>query len=81
MVSSTAATVADYLAELPEDRRAVVSEMRDLVNALLPRGYVEAMRWGMISWEVPLAVSGPTYNGQPLSYAALAAQKNAFSLS
>ena len=30
----------------------------------------------MISWEVPLEVSGPTYNKQPLVYAALAAQKN-----
>ena len=34
------------------------------------------MAWGMISWEVPLEVSGPTYNKQPLVYAALAAQKN-----
>ena len=34
------------------------------------------MAWGMISWEVPMAVSGPTYNGEPLVYAALAAQKN-----
>jgi hypothetical protein len=80
VVSSKAATVADYLAELPEDRRAVVSAMRDLVNASLPAGYDEVMRWGMINWEVPLGVSGPTYNGQPLSYAALAAQKNAYSL-
>ena len=50
--------------------------MRDLVNAALPPGYVERMAWGMISWEVPLEVSGPTYNKQPLSYVALAAQKN-----
>ena len=34
----------------------------------------------MITWEVPLELSGPTYNGQPLAYAALAAQKNANSL-
>jgi len=34
------------------------------------------MAWGMISWEVPIEVSGPTYNKQPLVYAALAAQKN-----
>ena len=30
----------------------------------------------MISWEVPIEVSGPTYNKQPLVYAGLAAQKN-----
>ena len=80
MVSSKAATVADYLAELPPDRRAEISQVRDLINGALPNGYVERMNWGMISWEVPLELSGPTYNGQPLAYAALAAQKNANSL-
>ena len=30
----------------------------------------------MISWEVPLTLYPDTYNGQPLVYAALAAQKN-----
>lgn len=80
MVSSKAATVADYLAELPADRRSEIQRVRDLVNEALPDGYVERMNWGVISWEVPIEVSGPTYNGQPLLYAGLAAQKNANSL-
>ena len=80
MVSSKAATVADYLAELPSDRRAEIEQVRELVNDALPKGYVERMNWGVISWEVPIALSGPTYNGQPLLYAGLAAQKNANSL-
>ena len=80
MVSSKAATVADYLAELPVDRRAEISQVRDVINAALPAGYVERMNWGMITWEVPLELSGPTYNRQPLAYAALAAQKNSNSL-
>ena len=80
MVSSRAATVADYLAELPQDRRAEISQVRDIINAALPAGYVERMNWGMITWEVPLELSGPTYNRQPLAYAALAAQKNSNSL-
>jgi uncharacterized protein YdhG (YjbR/CyaY superfamily) len=80
VVSSKATTVADYLAELPAERRAEVERVRDEVNTALPDGFQEAMRWGMITWEVPIEVSGPTYNGQPLAYAALAAQKNAFSL-
>ncbi len=80
MVSSRAATVADYLAELPADRRAEIEAVRNLINDALPAGYVERMNWGMIAWEVPLEVSGPTYNGQPLAYAALAAQKNSNSL-
>jgi Domain of unknown function (DU1801) len=80
VVSSKAATVADYLAELPPHRRAEIETVRNLVNNALPAGYVEGMNWGMIAWEVPLELSGPTYNGQPLAYAALAAQKNANSL-
>ena len=75
-VSSGAATPEAYIAELEPGRAAEIARVRDLVNANLPGGYVERMAWGMISWEVPLEVSGPTYNGQPLVYAALAAQKN-----
>lgn len=80
MVRSRAATVTDYLAKLPSDRRAEIEAVRDLINQALPPGYVEGMNWGMISWEVPIELSGPTYNGQPLAYVALAAQKNANSL-
>ena len=58
MVSSKVRTVDQYLAELPDDRRADV----------------ETMRWGMITYEVPLDTYPDTYNGQPLMFAALAAQ-------
>ena len=54
MVSSQAATPEAYLAELPPERAVLVGHVRDLVNANLPRGYVERMNWGMISWELPL---------------------------
>ena len=80
MVSSSARTVDDYLAELPPERRAVVAAVRDHVNAHLPPGYVESIAFGMIGWAVPLARYPGTYNGQPLAYVALAAQKNAYSL-
>lgn len=80
MVSSKANTVADYLAELPPERAAVVSHVRDLVNAALPAGYREGIGYGMIGWVVPLEDYPDTYNGQPLTYAGLAAQKNHYSL-
>ena len=76
MARSTASTPDAYIAELPADRAAELLRVREAVNAALPDGYVEGMAWGMISWEVPLSVSGPTYNGQPLLYVALGAQKN-----
>ena len=80
MVSSNAATVADYLAALAPERRAEIEAVRDIVNAALPAGYVEVMSYGMIGWVIPLADYPDTYNGEPLSYAGLAAQKNAYSL-
>ncbi|MDH3682978.1 MAG: DUF1801 domain-containing protein [Acidimicrobiia bacterium] len=76
MVSSKATTVEDYLAELPDDRRDAIAEVRDVVLDNLPDGYVESMNWGMISYEVPLETFPDTYNGKPLGYAALASQKN-----
>ena len=60
---------------LPEDRREAISAVRDAILARLPAGYAEEMRWGMICYEVPLAIQPDTYNGKPLMYAALASQK------
>jgi uncharacterized protein YdhG (YjbR/CyaY superfamily) len=80
MVSSKETTPAAYLASLPPDRREVIKAVRALVKKRLPKGYVETMTWGMLSYEVPLRRYPDTYNGQPLMYLALAAQKNSFAL-
>ena len=80
MVSSDAATVEEYLATLPEDRREIISAVLEMVRDSIPEGYQEVMNWGMISWEVPLSVEPDTYNGQPLSFCALASQKRHCSL-
>ncbi|MFO7696955.1 MAG: DUF1801 domain-containing protein [Anaerolineae bacterium] len=77
---SDATTVDAYLAELTPERRAAMEAVRAVVLANLPPGYVETMRWGMISYEVPLEVYPDTYNGEPLSYGGLASQKNHMSL-
>ena len=80
MVISRAATVEEYLNQLPIERRKVVAAVRKTVLDHLPEGFEEAMNWGMISYQVPLSLHPRTYNGQPLMYAALAAQKNYFVL-
>jgi uncharacterized protein YdhG (YjbR/CyaY superfamily) len=79
-MQSSAKTVSEYIKELPPERALVIKQIRKLVKQNLPAGYKECMRWGMISWEVPLSRYPVTYNGQPLSYIALAAQKNNYSL-
>lgn len=80
MASSKAVTVDEYLRELPDDRRAVVAAVRDVVLRNLPDGYRESMSYGMIGYGIPLDRYPDTYNKQPLAYAALAAQKNYYAL-
>ena len=76
MAYSKAATVEEYLRELPAERRQTVEALRTVILDNLPGGYEEAMQFGMISYVVPLERYPKTYNGQALSYAALASQKN-----
>ena len=73
---SSASTVAEYLGELPEERRAAMGAVRQVILQNLPRGYEEVMNWGMITYQVSLETYPDTYNKKPLMYAALAAQKN-----
>jgi len=80
MARSNAKTPAAYLKALPAERRRELSRVRDMVRKNLPEGYQETMNWGMITYEVPLEPHAKTYNGQPLCYAGLAAQKNYLSL-
>ena len=76
MVTSKATTIEEYFAELPDDRRDAIAEVREVILENLPDGYVEAMSWGMITYEIPLETFPDTYNKKPLLYAALASQKN-----
>ena len=75
-MQSKAATVDEYLSELPDERRNAIGKVRQTILDNLPQGYEEAMNWGMITYQVPLETCPDTYNGQPLMYAALASQKN-----
>lgn len=80
MVSSNAKTVDEYLESLPKDRREIVEKVREVILENLPEGYVEGMQYGMIGYYIPLEEYPDTYNGQALTIAALASQKNYMSL-
>lgn len=71
----TSPAVDQYLADLPDDRREAVEAVRQVILANLPEGMEEAVEWGMLAYQIPLERSGPTYNGKPLMYAAIANQK------
>src|SRR3954467_2524633 len=73
-------TVAAYLASLTPEKRTVIEEARAFVHKHIPKGYAEFMNWGVINWGIPLEEFPNTYNGQPLCYVGLGAQKNYNSL-
>ncbi|GIW80790.1 MAG: hypothetical protein KatS3mg105_2597 [Gemmatales bacterium] len=80
---SKAATVDEYLAELPEERRAVIQAIRNVIRKHLPKGYEEGMQYGMIGYYVPHGIYPDGYHcdpKQPLPFAGLAAQKNHFAI-
>ena len=79
MVQSKAATVEEYLQELPEERRAVISAVRKVILKNLDKDYEEGMQYGMIGYYVPHRVFPPGYHCDPrvaLPFAGLASQKN-----
>jgi hypothetical protein len=75
-----AATVDEYLARLPDDRRPAIERVRGVILAHLPEGYEESVARGMLTYSVPLARHPDTYNGEPLILAALASQKRYMAL-
>jgi hypothetical protein len=77
---SDATTVDGYLASLPPDRRDAVEAVRAVILENLPDGFAESVGHGMIAYVVPLSTYPDTYNGEPLTYAALASQKRHLSL-
>lgn len=80
MVSSKAKTVAQYLKELPAEKREAIAGVRKVVLKNLPKGFKEEMLFGMIAYSIPLEEYPDTYNGFPIGIAGLAAQKNYNSL-
>ena len=77
---TTPPAVTAYLDGLEPGRRAVVEQVRELVEAAVPDGYEQTVDFGMITWCVPLERFPDTYNGHPLGYVSLASQKRHLSL-
>jgi len=78
-MTSSAATVEEYLRSLPADRRAAISTVRATILAHLPAGYEERMGYGMIAYVVPHTLYPAGYHcdpKMPLMLANLGSQKN-----
>jgi hypothetical protein len=73
-----AATVAEYLASLPEDRRQAIAAVRQVFRENLDTDYQETMQYGMIGYSVPHRIYPAGYHcdpKQPLPFAGLCSQK------
>ncbi len=78
-MQSKAKTVKEYLAGLPEDRRAAIQAVRKVILKNLDKGYEEGIQYGMIGYYVPHKLYPAGYHcdpKQPLPFANLASQKN-----
>jgi hypothetical protein len=76
-------TVTEYLASLPEDRRAAINAVRDVFRANMDSGYEEGITYGMIGYYVPHSLYPAGYHcdpKMPLPFANLGSQKNYMSL-
>ena len=82
-MQSTAKTVNKYLEELPEERKASFSKLRNSILKNIPKGFVEEISYGMIGYVVPHSTYPNGYHCNPklpLPFINIASQKNFFAL-
>lgn len=78
-MQSNATTVDQYIAELPEERQKVISQLRKQIKKNLPKGFKETMGYGMIGYVVPHSMYPDGYHcnpKDPLPFMNIASQKN-----
>jgi uncharacterized protein YdhG (YjbR/CyaY superfamily) len=78
-MTSKATTVAQYLKELPADRREAVEAIRNTILKNLDKGFQEAIQYGGIGYSVPHKLYPAGYHcdpKQPLPFAGIGNQKN-----
>ena len=78
-MQSKATSVNEYLNELPDDRKAAIAKLREVILANPPKGFAETMGYGMIGYVVPKALYPAGYHCTPelpLPFMSVASQKN-----
>jgi uncharacterized protein YdhG (YjbR/CyaY superfamily) len=82
-MQSKATSVEAYVAELPEDRKKAISELRKVIKKNLPKGFKETMGYGMMGWCVPHSIYPAGYHcnsKDPLPFMGMASQKNSINI-
>jgi hypothetical protein len=78
-MQSKAATVDQYINELPEERKKPIEEIRKVIRKNIPKGFQECMSYGMVGYVVPHSKYPDGYHCDPklpLPFLAFASQKN-----
>ena len=78
-MQSKAISVTDYLNEIPEERKAAFTRLRNTIVENLPKGFQEGIGYGMMGYSVPHSIYPNGYHcnpKDPLPFAGLASQKN-----
>jgi uncharacterized protein YdhG (YjbR/CyaY superfamily) len=74
-----AVSADDYIAQIPEDRKAPIKKLRAAIKKNLPKGFKETIGYGMIGYCVPHSLYPAGYHCKPedpLPFIGLASQKN-----
>ncbi len=64
-MQSKAKTPAEYISELPEERKQAMMKLRETILKNLPEGFVEEMSYGMIGYVVPHSIYPAGYHVNP----------------
>jgi len=78
-MQSKATTPDEYFAGLPEERQPAMNELRKVIKKNLPKGFIEAMSYGMVGYVVPHSLYPDGYHCDPklpLPFLSVASQKN-----
>ncbi len=78
-MQSKAATVEEYINELPLDRKEAIEKLRKVIKKNLPKGFKETMGYGMVGYVVPHTLYPNGYHCKPqdpLPFMNIASQKN-----
>lgn len=78
-MTSKATSPEEYISELPDDRKAPITKLRQIILDNLPKGMEEAMNYGMLGYVIPHSVYPDGYHCDtklPLPFMNLASQKN-----
>lgn len=73
----------DYISQLPEDRQEPFKKLREVIKNNIPKGFEEAMSYGMIGYVVPHALYPEGYHCTPelpLPFMGIASQKNTINI-